>query len=1046
MPGYQYPEDSSPPSTPAKSTFDSQFSFGIHPSTTPAGLPPSSAGSFTPAGNPPSSVINSSMFGTTTNPLKPLSFSQQTSYDTSHLDFDSSKPTKKLSQPAARSELFESRQSFTSNQAAYTDDYGQEDYGQEEDMGAEDDDRYHGRQDDDDYEEGRSAEEDDNMGDYEPERSTSSFNGRGPQSITDDLLLPDAGSLRRSRGSGGHSTRSQPSKYGEIAKKSASGLPLPPVVESDEVILKTESLVASLFTDIERDDGLPSALQNVTEALRTLWDKHDGEIEVYDPEEHTMAVGPGARAPDFLRANFIAGLALRMHHPQSSQANIKPLPQGMLEWLDEHHDPLQGQLEEIQAYRPSPASHPLFWDTILNGLLRGRVQMVIQTLKQAGWKYARGETDGMKPAPYKGVALSSVEKVVASAVQVLSQCPALDGDWNVVNDEWATFRFLALRALEELRTFAEGKNREPMATSVFGRSRRNDSYSGIAKRAESQVPWDVYQQLQSFYGILTGDAKVLMTFAQDWVEATVGLLAWWVDSREDRRIALGRSQAGRHLEFNRETEAQAYPRKLQRAFAVVTADSSDLQVDSTSLVQLGLASLLEGDNEAVITVLKAWSGPISAATAEIALIAGWLPPASEPNLINMELDPEMLNLLGSGSSPSKADGVKDQTLIAYAEAVSNCGELGSDGMVREGWEVALSILGRLDSVARIEEMIGQFLRGFSLESAATVDKLWTLLNAIGMFRQAGDAAEFYANSLAEESHQYGEALWYYALAHKIDKVKDVLNLLISFSLLHSTIFPTESEMDGHLEQLVLSPREALTKLAEMDVEAAELLHKHLSGYATLRKFYMLRDEELHLAKGQQPRSGAILSKEEAAAALLAVITSSGDNIRGGLYDEERGAVVSVDFLLALLGEAMYFVNNPTFSMTISQINILLKSIEDLQTVGPRVYAACDEFLKTVIASVQGLKGSTPSDMLRKSTSNTSGASSFSMVGSSMLASQFKHSMSSSGVLVKGNVKRGWDWRSGATARTTSEDILRMLRLGLAKKLAKAWLVEVDDLM
>lgn len=300
--------------------------------------------------------------------------------------------------------------------------------------------------------------------------------------------------------------------------------------------------------------------------------------------------------------------------------------------------------------------------------------------------------------------------------------------------------------------------------------------------------------------------------------------------------------------------------------------------------------------------------------------------------------------------------------------------------------------------------------------------------------------------MAEDSHNYGEALWYYALAHKENKVKDVLDLLISLSLVHSMAFPPDAEMDDYLRRLVSSPKTTLTDLSQMDVPAAELLHKLLSGYATLRKFYDLRDEEVLLPKGLKPQKGAITRKAEAAAALLAVITSSDDNIRGGLYDEGRGAVVNVDFLLALLGEAMVFVNQPNSTISTSQIDILLKAIEDIQTVGPRVYSGCMEFLHTVIASAAGLKGSSPTDMLRKSTSNTSGTSSFSMVGSSMLASQLKQSMRSSGVLVKGNIKRGWDWRHGISAGTTGDDVLRILRLGLAKDLAKAWLLEADKTM
>jgi hypothetical protein len=284
-------------------------------------------------------------------------------------------------------------------------------------------------------------------------------------------------------------------------------------------------------------------------------------------------------------------------------------------------------------------------------------------------------------------------------------------------------------------------------------------------------------------------------------------------------------------------------------------------------------------------------------------------------------------------------------------------------------------------------------------------------------------------------------LWYYALAHKTTKVRDVLDLLISYSLIQSTAFPPASELDEHLKEVITSPKSTLMNLSRMDVEAAELLRNSLSGYATLRKFFDVRDETVSSPSGGKP-TGTAVRKREAAAALFAVITSSSDNIRGGLYDEDRGAVVSVDFLLALLGEALPFVNQNTIPLTSFQIETLLRAIEDLQTVGPRIYNVCSEFLETVLASAQGLKGSAPSDMLRKSTSNLS-AGSFSMVGSSMLASQMKQSMSSSGVLVKGNIKRGWDWRKNASANMKGDDLLRILRLGLAKALADAWLREAD---
>ena len=104
------------------------------------------------------------------------------------------------------------------------------------------------------------------------------------------------------------------------------------------------------------------------------------------------------------------------------------------------------------------------------------------------------------------------------------------------------------------------------------------------------------------------------------------------------------------------------------------------------------------------------------------------------------------------------------------------------------------------------------------------------------------------------------------------------------------------------------PADSLATIADLDAEAAVLLQQYLGGYATLRKFYDLRDEEVNLKKGQKPSLRPIARKKAAAASLLTVIASAADNIQGSLYDETQSAIVQVDGLLALLGEAMVFID------------------------------------------------------------------------------------------------------------------------------------------
>ena len=99
-----------------------------------------------------------------------------------------------------------------------------------------------------------------------------------------------------------------------------------------------------------------------------------------------------------------------------------------------------------------------------------------------------------------------------------------------------------------------------------------------------------------------------------------------------------------------------------------------------------------------------------------------------------------------------------------------------------------------------------------------------------------------------------------------------------------------------------------------------MLHLYLTGYATLRRFYDLRDEEVNLKEGEKVRLRPVARKKAAEECLLAVINSAADNIHGGLYDESRSSIVQVDGLLTLLGEALVFVDRtsplPTFYYSI----------------------------------------------------------------------------------------------------------------------------------
>ena len=159
-----------------------------------------------------------------------------------------------------------------------------------------------------------------------------------------------------------------------------------------------------------------------------------------------------------------------------------------------------------------------------------------------------------------------------------------------------------------------------------------------------------------------------------------------------------------------------------------------------------------------------------------------------------------------------------------------------------------------------------------------------------------------------KSGSFGLALICYARAHNHQKVKSIVDLLISYSLVQSRAYPTTTELDAELRSLIREPKTCLESIASVDEEAARILQFYLSGYATLRRFYEIRDEAVELQDGQQPRFKPLARRRAAAKALAAVINSAADSIYGGLYDPARDSAVQVDGLLALLGEALVFVN------------------------------------------------------------------------------------------------------------------------------------------
>ncbi|KAJ5929769.1 hypothetical protein N7454_006719 [Penicillium verhagenii] len=887
----------------------------------------------------------------------------------------------------------------------------------------------------------------------------------------------------------------------------------PPVNEPADMIINTEDTLGRLWDEVR--DGphvhvdLDLILSYTANKLAATWDICADRSGITRPYGAGSKIGPGEQAPNLVKATFLASLLLQIHHPSRASAPIAsasnpmargapnsmvkamqrasvatPLPQILLDWLNGNHASRTNDLQALRHVEPNPTASSNFWDIINAAVLRGHFAEAAEILRSADFNYARSAMeDGLTQAGYRGVQLQNIQRCVNRALEVLDFCPGFqDDDWNITGPDWTQYRKRVLAAVHDLEEFAEGNEKNQFEPPVkenkfqainFAFNKPNPtpvSFAQSARMAESQVPWSIYQNLRSLYRIILGDTTTIKLYSQDWVEATIGLTAWWDGEDDDSvpNLDLHASTSSNGFQRPRGIKNQlravdrntrdAYLRRLDLAFSSATNESSadtGFRVNTMNSLEVGLASVFEGNVQGALELVQTWSLCIASAVTEVATLGGWFEASGSGKMPGLSEHDLMVLSYGQDNQSPTEGLTKDGVLRTYAFGLNDRGSIENETGARQGWEMALEVLSRVDDAEITKKAVSEVVNRLPLEDLPQLDRLVMLLTDLGMEEEGRRVSERFGDQITSGSDEslssdFGLALICYSRAHNQRKVKSVVDLLISYSLVHSRAFPAAADLDGQLWSLIKDPKVCLSSIASIDDEAARILQFHISGYATLRRFYEIRDEALELQDGQRPKFKPLARRRMAAKALTAVISSAADNIYGGLYDPSRDSAVQVDGLLALLGEALIFVNQPSPILSVAQQFTILSAIEDLETVTPRVFAQCEECFRSTLLEYYSTERNShdfappsPRALLKKSVSALS-ASTFSLIGNDMLESARNGgptSVSSSGVLVShpsdkdAGRARGWDWRVGLPEATKGEDILRMLRTGLAKGLS-----------
>ena len=601
------------------------------------------------------------------------------------------------------------------------------------------------------------------------------------------------------------------SPFKSILRDFASRSRVARVDETGEVILRTEDNISRIYDDerqVEHEKGdFNATLSEVSAELVEIWDsiaeQENGISKPFDGGSSN--IGPGDGAPKFVKAAYLGGLLMQIHHtpfdsltsgslPGHGLRSLVPvdktkptpssIPKFLIDWLDENHAlQVDDAMRSLGETEPNPTASSNFFDIINTAVLRGRLSEASDLLRLADFSYARSALeDGLPQAGYRGVQLQNIQRCINKVLQVLEACPCiLENDWDVKGPEWDLYRRRVIAALTDLEDFAEGEEKqvaEPPSSKGpifqadhFGLGYKappqnnNFSFTQFSRMAESRVPWAIYQNVRSIYRILLGDVEAITTHAQDWVEATIGLTVWWDGDEVNERAGkpgnegLRASRGSRSADilnvfpsnaFSRDVDINpenAYLDRLRLSFSNVTrgvSSDTSFRVNTLSSLEVGLASIFEGDVDGVLGLLQTWSLCVASSVVEVASAGGWLETAGGGDKSPSGLNEDDLMVLSYGQDDSEEEDrhvSKDDILSTYASGLSDRATIEAKPMVRDGWEVALEVLSRLDETERMQKAVGDLVDKLPLDTSEQMDKVVLLCSELGMDKEGRRVSE-----------------------------------------------------------------------------------------------------------------------------------------------------------------------------------------------------------------------------------------------------------------------------------------------------------------
>ena len=532
--------------------------------------------------------------------------------------------------------------------------------------------------------------------------------------------------------------------------------------EPDNVVLETERVLERVNESLNSDmpGQRADVLGDAARALVALW-----QAATKTNSKAGLSSSRSGGSVGLSNASRLTGLLLGIHHPppvghnqrtsalalvpRDESRQYTPVPKLLLDWLNNTYSgvsEVELVLKETRGY----SRHHSFWEAVQASAVRGNFGQTLQLLQGAKLEVAESaQNDGLGDNGYTGSHLRYANEAVRSAIDLIRECPSVvSDDWDVKGQDWSIFRSRVHQVYNDLQEFAEGDSvsrhaiSQPFQAPHFGITQSQASFrlSVSSRKAESRVPWSVYEELRRLYQLLLGNEEEILAISADWIEAVLGLTIWWNGEEDDiaqgglatSRRSLMRSQRVRPVDV---TPVSAYCQRLSSAFAAVVENSDEeFSVNVTDRFEVGLACVLDDNIEGVLHILRGWSLVAASAIAEVASTGGWY--RSAGGLLG-GFDQSDLMVL-SYNEQNHTGVTKDELQIAYSKVLSTKGRItGQDSKTsKEGWELAVQVLSRLDDSITASQRIEDIINGLPLDSAEQVDRITRLCYNMNLGSQA----------------------------------------------------------------------------------------------------------------------------------------------------------------------------------------------------------------------------------------------------------------------------------------------------------------------